>query len=277
VFTGPTSSQCVLEFDTVAADLNNYGAIAARYNALNRPTSGKLNTPAVQALPMVKTMLQGDMSPGKKYVLFVTDSETDYCDDGNPLCPLDSVTYLIEDLYAAGIGTFVLGLPSDQSQYAMNALQGFANAGAGLPAPPPMQTGIYDQCQGTAGWRTIWTAAGRTGNVPTATYQAGAMNAPLFTPDPNNRTALANAIASVIQGVKSCTFDLDEFKINLARLNEASVMIEGAAVPLDATKTNGWYMNSATQLELYGQTCADWRNPDVDDIRFDFPCDIIVD
>ena len=111
-------------------------------------------------------------------MLFVTDTETDYCDDGDQLCPIDSVAYAIQDLYASGFGTFIVGLPSDQSSYAMDALKAFANAGVGQPVAPPAQNGtpwsptaINGQCQGRAGWKSIWTAAGRTGSVPTASYR----------------------------------------------------------------------------------------------------------
>jgi hypothetical protein len=35
-------------------------------------------------------------------------------------------------------------------------------------------------------------------------------------------------------------------------------------------------MNSSTQLELVGDTCASWQKPESTKIDFNFPCDVIV-
>jgi hypothetical protein len=284
VFTGQTGVMCPM-FTTVATDINNYTKIAAAYNALGRPQF-KAETPAAQVFESVKTTLLADTAPGQKYVLFVTDTETDYCDDGSPLCPLDSVTYRIQDLYAAGIGTFIVGLPSDASMYSMVALQGFANAGVGMPVGAPVQgtqtlspADIANQCQGSTAWRAIWTAAGRTTGAATATYAATGGTAKVYTPDPMNQTALVNAISSVVAGVKSCTFDLGDvggksIKVDMTKLSQAHVLIEGTEVAQNAT--NGWSMASATQLVLNGTACTNWRMPNADDIDFQFPCSTII-
>jgi len=78
----------------------------------------------------------------------------------------------------------------------------------------------------------------------------------------------------VVQGLKSCTFDLSEVSINVDRLSEASVVIQGQAVPL--ANTDGWRMNSPTQLELVGSACTTWNKPENTKIDFNFPCDIII-
>ena len=285
VFTGQAGAMCVM-YTSVATDLNNYTKIAAAYNGLGRPQF-KAETPAAQIITgTVKAALKADTGVGQKYMLFVTDTETDYCDDGDQLCPIDSVAYAIQDLYASGFGTFIVGLPSDQSSYAMDALKAFANAGVGQPVAPPAQNGtpwsptaIAGQCQGRAGWKSIWTAAGRTGTAPTATYSTAGGNATIYTPDPTNRTALVNAIAAVVAGVKSCTFDLSDvggksIKVDTSKLAQARVIIEGTEVPQG--DTNGWSMASPTQLVLNGTACTSWRMPDKKNIDFRFPCSTII-
>jgi hypothetical protein len=284
VFTGQTGTMCPM-LTSVPTNINNYTAIAAAYNALGRPQF-KAETPAAQVLGTVKAALQADAGTGQKYVLFVTDTETDYCDDGSPLCPLDSVTWRIQDLYASGFGTFIIGLPSDQSMYSMAALQGFANAGVGMPVGAPMQgtqqltsEGIYSQCRGSSGWQAIHTASARPDGVSTATYTAAGGTAKIYTPDPMNQAALVNAISSVVAGVKSCTFDLGDvggksIKVDLMKLDQARVLVEGAMVPQDAT--NGWSMTSTTQLVLNGTACSGWRMPDKKNIDFQFPCSTII-
>lgn len=303
VFVGEAGKMCPI-FDQVPAALNNHTALAALYNRLGRPQF-KAETPAVHVLPMVKRSLMADTAPGDKYILFVTDSETDYCGDGNQLCPIDSVTYLLQDLYASGIGTFVLGLPSDASSYSTGALRAFANAGAGFPvavAAPgtaggalPTPTDIYNQCQGDMTWRSIWTMAGRTGTVPSAVYEGaggaggaaagaggaagGGRNATVYTPNPNDKNALVDTISKVLSGVKSCVFDLgnvngQSIKVDLTQLDKAKVLVMGAEVP--QSETNGWHMISASELELVGSACERWRMPNIDLIDFQFPCGTII-
>ena len=287
VFTGqaPAGATCPM-VNSVATDLNNYTKIAAAYNGLGRPQF-KAETPAAQLIiGTVKPALKADTGVGQKYMLFVTDTETDYCDDGDQLCPIDSVAYAIQDLYASGFGTFIIGLPSDQSSYAMDALKAFANAGVGQAVAPPAQNGtpwtpsaINSQCQGRTGWKSIWTAAGRTGSVPTAGYTTPGGSATAYTPDPTNRTALVNAISAVVAGVKSCTFDLSDvggksIKVDTTKLAQARVIVEGTDVAQDAT--NGWSMASQTQLVLNGTSCTSWRMPDKKNIDFRFPCGTII-
>ena len=87
--------------------------------------------------------------------------------------------YKIQDLYASGFGTLVIGLPPDASSgtsdpIASTVLQDFANAGAGqavvVPQPNAGQTiapsDVYDQCSSagynpsTNTWMSVYTSAG---------------------------------------------------------------------------------------------------------------------
>jgi len=52
------------------------------------------------------------------------------------------------------------------------------------------------------------------------------------------------------------------------------VKIMGNDVPLD--DSNGWRMNTDTQLELTGSACDAWRQPNTNTIDFMFPCDIFI-
>jgi len=93
-------------------------------------------------------------------------------------------------------------------------------------------------------------------------------------PNASDQAALAQQIASVVQGLKSCTFDLSDVSVNVDRLSEASVAIQGVTVPLSTT--DGWRMNTPTQLELVGSACTTWNLPANTKIDFNFPCDIII-
>src|SRR5262249_32176893 len=159
-----------------------------------------------------------DTSDGEKYVLFVTDGEPDYCDDGNALCPPDSVVGALQNM-AAGIGpngtqvapikTLMFGIISANPQILPSTLQAFANAGAGLPVAPPERQGqttydpnaIYDQCSGQVGWAADFAATGKPkmrgetiGTYVTDTTLAG--TAPVYRPDPTDQAALTDQIRS---------------------------------------------------------------------------------
>jgi hypothetical protein len=285
------TGQCVPDFETVPIDMDNYAAIAAKYNSLAQlqPPGAKADTPAAAVIPMVKAALLADTAgTGQKYMMFVTDSETDFCDDGNFLCAVDAVTFEIQDLYAAGIGTLVIGLPSTGAQTTAPAiLQSFANAGAGLTvALPPVgglsvPSDISSQCAGSAGsadsWAGFLAASGHTGAI--ATYGSPAGKATVYTPSSTSTADLATQISAAISGVKSCTFDLSNvngksIKVDLTQLASAHVLIQSAQIPQDAT--NGWSMSSQTQLLLNGTACKTWETPGNDNIDFQFPCQSII-
>lgn len=295
------NNQCMLDVPSVPPALNNYSAVAALYEPLARPANSK-ETPTVLALTAVAQQLRSDPLEGDKYILFVTDGEPDYCGDGNSLCPPDSVVGLLQDL-AAGIGpdgtaaapiqTLVFGISSQNTQILPTVLQGFANAGAGQPvAPitPPGQTtydpnALYDQCNGVPGWAADFVSTGKPAvrGQSIGTYAADPTlggSAPVYRPDPSDQAALTEQIRAALAGVKSCTFDLggDGVKVDLTRQDlgqVARVLVNGAALPFDAT--NGWHMLSETTVQLEGAACTAWRAPTLEtSINFDFPCDIFI-
>ena len=137
-FVGDHSSgACKLNYQSVPIALNNSATMKTAYDGWGPllPYGSKADTPAVEAIPMVQAALQADTGTGKKYMMIVTDGETDFCDDGNSLCPADAVTSMIQSMYNAtpSIGTLVIGLAdaSPTNQIEPQVLQDFANAGAG--------------------------------------------------------------------------------------------------------------------------------------------------
>jgi len=272
-------------FEPVAPALSNYDAISAAYLPMDRLPGGPGETPVIETLPLVADVLTKDTGQGDKYILFVTDGEPDFCDNGEAACPVDTVVERLQKLSTQGINTVVFGLPSGESPISTGTLQAFANAGAGQPVALPFSTktaqDVCYACQGVTGWKAEWATVGGTPDCQTpmkqvlGTYSPTAGNATVYHPDPADQAALTAQIASVVSGIKSCTFDLGgKISVNLGLLSEAGVSIEGQAVPL--SMTDGWRMNTDTQLELVGSACSTWRKPENTHIAFDFPCDIIV-
>jgi len=303
-FTGQNAAPaCMFDMQSVAPNLDNFAAISKLYLPLEKPTNPQdKETPTVLALTEAAKQLRQDTSEGDKYILFVTDGEPDYCDDGNRLCPPDSVVGLLQNM-AAGVGpggtavapihTLVFGITSPDTQILPAVLQGFANAGAGQAvAPLTINAGqtydpnsVYDQCNGVAGWSSDFTATGKPKmrGQTIGTYAADATlggSAPVYRPDPSDQAALTEQFRTALAGVKSCTFDLGEdgVKVDLKRddLGDvAHVNVNGQAVPFDPA--NGWSMSTETTVQLQGAACTAWRTPTLEtSITFDFPCDIFI-
>jgi hypothetical protein len=285
-FTGEQGDAMCPTLDPVLPALDDAAAIATRYNALTAPRKGE--TPTKAALVQVADILAKDtQAPGEKFILFVTDGQPDYCDDGNELCPPDSVVGELQTLSKANIHTIVMGISSPLTTISDSVLQAFANAGAGQPVAylNADVNAIYDQCAGVAGWAADFAATNKPAMRPSTIGSyvpptAVAGNATVFKPDLTNQMALVGEISNALSGVKSCVFDLSDptngkpIMVDTTQLDKAHVLIMGTEIPLD--DTNGWHMTSDTQLELSGTACDTWRNPMNTTIDFQFPCQIIV-
>lgn len=301
--------------NTVEPALNNYTAISNLYQMLsqqpapNSTQSGvKWETPTRQVLETLGTRILADTTPGDKYILFITDGEPDYCGDGNSLCPPDAVVWQLQKLKEAGITTIVFGLKATIAQdLPPNVLDSFANAGAGEPTLPPVRAGgdansFYDQCfnmgapadESPGGWTRDLIASGKPmmRGTTLGTYSATAGPTKPYQPDVNNQQQLVNVLSAALSGVKSCGFDLGNIngkaiRVDLAQVASATVSVgqpnadgscptPDALTPVPLSETDGWFMASATQLELRGSGCTNWRKPENKCIHFGFPCEIII-
>jgi hypothetical protein len=289
------SGSCALQYQQVAPALNNYTAIKTAYDSWGplQPFGSKADTPMYAAIPMINATLQADTDEGAKYMMLVTDSETDFCDDGNALCPADAITYLVQSMYAQtpSIGTLVVGIPdtSSPNQIEPQVLKNLANAGVGQGIGIPTGSGattamdFWYQCNGsmTTGmdWQNLFTAAGRTGMTSLATYTT-AGTASAFTPTDTSTSGLVTQISAAINTIPpSCTFDLstlsNPIKVDRTKLSEGGVFLNGVPVPLDPNNMEGWDMVSDTQLELFGSACTTYQAATAS-LNLEFPCDLII-
>jgi hypothetical protein len=284
--TGQQGGMCPI-FTSIAPALNNATAITSLYQPLGKVEGAEGQTPVIMALPLLKSLVDQPGNDGDKYVLFVTDGEPDFCDNGDAKCAVDAVVAGIQTLASQGIHTIVFGLKTSISDISGETLQAFANAGASLPAPTPFGATTKEQdvcyaCKGVPPWVAQWPQGMLTdancmtvGAQTLGKYGVAQTNATVYHPDPADQSALTAQIASVVSGIKSCTFDLGgDISVDLNQLAQASVSIEGQKLPL--AQDNGWRMNSPTQVELVGSACTTWNDPKNAHIDFNFPCDIIV-
>ena len=66
---------------------------------------------------------------------------------------------------------------------------------------------------------------------------------------------------------------IESGQINLAMAGLGQVHMDGSVVPMG---TNGWRMNSPTELELTGLACSFFRNEPATAIDFSFPCEAFL-
>jgi hypothetical protein len=283
-FTGNFAmNQCPL-FEQVSTGLNNHAAISALYSPLGAIT-GKAETPVGGALDRAKAILDADTTSGPKYILFVTDGEPDYCDDGSSLCAADSVVGRLQSLRASGITTLIFGIQNgDSTGVPRPTLQAFANAGAAEPVLPAVPAGsdvtaIGDQCQLVTPWRTDLSAAGKSfarGASLGAYTASGGGAAAVYQPNPADAKALETLIATTIGGLKSCNFDLvNGLAVDASKLDQANVRIENQTIPHN--DSNGWRMVTPMRLQLVGTACTLWREASSRTIDFQFPCGVVTD
>jgi len=279
--------------DNVAPALNNATTIKAKYDGLAWPNASdaaqigkKLESPAMYAIRATANALTADISPGDKYIIFITDGQEDFCDDSPALCGSDSTVGAIQAAFVAKVRTIVFGLQTAQFNLPAGTLGAFANAGAGEPTVASLASGqdttaIFDQCDGIAPWRADLTASGHpTMRGPTATvgtYAATPGPTKPFTPDAADQTMLVTQLSAALTPVKSCTFDLSNINgqtisVDTTKLSQAHVRIEGVEIPLSAT--NGWNVDAAapTQLVLSGTACTTWRDPASKKVDLEFGC-----
>jgi hypothetical protein len=296
-FVGDHSSgSCALSYQQVAPDINNYNNIKSAYDSWGplQPYGSTADTPMSAAIPKVKATLQADTTTGPKYMMLVTDSETDFCDNGNALCPADAITYEVQDLYnqTPSIGTLVIGIPDKSAPNPIEpqVLKNLANAGVGqgvgIPSTASTAMDVWYQCNGSmttgSSWQSLFTAAGRTGMTSLATYTTVG-NASAFTPTDTSTSSLVTQISAAINTIPpSCVFDLANLnnpikvdRSNTSALSQAGVYVNNAAVQYDPNNTDGWNMISDTELELFGQACRDYQMATAS-LNLEFPCDLII-
>ncbi len=274
-YTG-TQQNCPGLDDLGTIALNNYDAIAAKYNGL--PTSPQPNqeTPTIKALGQVIDILKADTgAPGPRAILLVTaDDDNDFCDNANRDCGNDALIATLQMAAADGIKTFIFGLDNSGIQDKV-WFDYWAQAGQGeLPNWPKAQNitqyngDIYDACNGVTPWKEIWTAQGRSGFNPAGSYSTEGGTAKAFLNADTN--AVATEIGSKVESLKSCIFDLgDNVEVKEGAMGD--IFVDEVEIPDDQ-----WKMNSPTVLELLGQACDDWKKPEVTKFFAGFACDALI-
>jgi hypothetical protein len=215
--------------------------------------------------------------PGPRYLLLVTDGNPDRCNEADPQCGQDDAIAAVQAAFAAGVTTYAVGL--GDAALAGNAaaagcwgrcgalhLQDLANAGVGEPVirntdPEYLNNCFNDRRDANGVQQYVATYA------DDATL-AGA--APFFAP--SDAAALRDTLASILQGVRSCTFTLSE-EVRAGRESTGTVRLDGQNLGFD--DPNGWTMVGSTDVELRGTACDRVQN-EVRSLEISFPCESYI-
>jgi hypothetical protein len=271
--TDPACATMTPEAPTLA--LGNYDAIDAIYGPLgDEPAANpKWETPTGFAVTSVTPELVAFTAdpPGPKYILLVTDGNPNTCMTTDPQCGQDRSVKAVQDAFAQGIGTFVVGIgdiveqPNNgcaehSSRCGEQHLQDLANAGAGLPVIAPPEEYKYEPC------------IDLEGDVLTATYEATGEpggTAPYFAT--NDGAALRDHLTQLLSSVATCTFDLDA--VVTGDPTRSLVTLNGTTLSYGDTAA-GWTLeDNRYQVTLQGSACETYRAGDTNEVHIEFFCD----
>ena len=264
------------ETDPLCADLthvdyalNNFDAINTEYKKLGTEwmPGVKWETPTGHALARAATELAALQTdpPGPKNILLVTDGNPNTCQVVDPQCGQDLSIKAVQDAYALGIKTFVIGIGEviqgnvgcepQWGRCGPDHLQDIANAGLGLAVEAPPETFVYQSCADRYGrvLQGVYTPdAGGDAKYYTATSQA----------------ELTTAIQGLLNSVLSCTVEMNARVTGNAALGQ--VEVNGASVAYQ--DPNGWQLEADTfSVTLNGSACESFKT--TGNLHIAFPCD----
>jgi hypothetical protein len=208
--TGQVQANICPLLDEVAPGPARYPQIKSLYNSLAAPVKGE--SPFMYGLDRAGELFTG---AGKKYIVFVLNGEADYCTDGLPACPTDSVIAHLQALNDAGVTTLVAAAPPllmDEPRTAAyeSALQGYANAGVGLPTTSHDDPILLNQMcsssldSGAVAWREELEASGKPDSGTLADYSETSGDAPYISLDPSDLSGMTDALTSLLESIATC-------------------------------------------------------------------------
>ena len=237
--------------ESVPPSLDNHTSIDTLFQQLSTPPAFKAETPTGAAIQEAVELLEALQDDGSKYIILATDGEPDTCAHMDPQCGQDESIKAVQDAFARGIRTIVLGIGSEVGS---KQLRDLANAGTGQAVEEPSQDFISTCVNG--GLSDV-----------TASYAPTGGDANFY--HPTDPAGLGEALASAIGGVRSCVFELSSH-LSPDAANQCTVLLDGQVLSHGVD----WHMNSETNLELAPSTCQDLQGAET--ISISCPCDVVI-
>jgi len=273
-YTATSSATCPTLINT-DPKLKNFDTIKTAYTDVG--TKAALNpngdTPTGASIAAVTKNLLAFMPdpPGPKFILLVTDGDPDTCTVNNPNCGQDESIKAIQDAYAAGIATFVIGIGDIATKLdptmrtGTQHLQDIANAGSGKPVAPNTTNYGYSACIVAKGYTAAYAATvaeGGTAPYYIVTAKDGTMA----------QKQIADAILSSLSQARSCSFNMDAKVTGDASLG--MLTFNGNQLPF-GDQQNGWSLGTdLTSITLNGAACDAWKKSG-GKVDVNFPCKLV--
>lgn len=262
------------EIRRVPYALDNFEAIDTLYSQLSTEwnPSVRWETPTGHAIQRVAADLQAYVAepPGPKYIVLVTDGNPNTCEVANPQCGQDLAIRAVQDAFAIGITTWVVGIgtivgndPGCQPSWGRcgpDHLQDLANAGVGLGVAPPPEQYVWQNC------------ADRYGRTLLGSYSLTPGAARFFTA--TDAAELESSLRGLLTGVVSCTVEMNA----LVTGNEALGKVTLAGQELPISDPNGWVLEANRyQVTLHGTACERFKSLMAGQrLDITFPCAVAV-
>ncbi len=281
--TRPTLDPTCPLLQTVTPKMMNFTDINTQYAAAGVTPTGdyKWETPTGASVAKVAADLAAfvPVPPGPKFMLLVTDGNPDTCQVRDPQCGADESIKAVQDAYAMGIGTFVIGIGEILTNNAgcvgrcgLDHLQDLANAGSGQPVMMNTNEYGYQQCTGQpTNEKATYSAAGGTAKYYTVSTTG------------SSTTDLSNAILQSLVQTRSCTFAMTATVpgggvtgVHITT-NAQKGMFSLSGTPLGYNDPNGWTLTpDQTGITLNGTACNTWKTAG-GTLTGSFPCDVMFD
>jgi hypothetical protein len=276
--------------------VDNFAALKAMLpDSATAIPSAKSETPTGEAISAAAAVLATVPSDGPKYIVLITDGLPEMCGyfDHGVFCGADPTIAATQAAFAQGIQTYVIGIGFDLGNDSQEAtageylLNGVAYAGQGLAVPPSSNLDQFRPClSGEAqvrgeteppefytgeNWRLLAQATyGDTGTTFTDQLY--------FLP---GDTQLGEQLSQVVQGVRSCSFEMDDNVIR-DQADKGAVqltMVDGTTQTLTFGDANGWILDPDRDdlVVVQGTACTQVQDQDaVEGVKIEFPCEVRI-
>lgn len=236
------SGTCPQLTEVMPPVLNNRANIDVMY----APANPGANTPTGDSLEIVATQLAMFNEPGPKLIVLATDGDPDRCEDpdGHDAISKQEVVDRAQQAYAQNIETVIIAVGD---QVSAQHQQDVANAGSGRPVPAPFPCDPVVDPVNCA-----------------RTYQ------------PATKQEMVNAFLSIINGQRTCVFTLTGAVIPGKECDgTVTLTTTMGTITIPCNDPNGWRLNSPTEIEFLGTSCATIMGDPSVQISAEFPCDSI--
>lgn len=259
----------------IAAATDNWAQlITALPDSKTAKPNEKADTPTGEAIAGAVEALKKVESDGPKYLLVLTDGEPDTCGIIDPNCGQDMAISAAQEAFTKGIQTIVVGIGDDVGVGFLNDL---AHAGQGKAVPLPELAERY-MCAHTLG-----VDADNYNETTMGEYTEGALYEGDLFFQPDNLATFQAQLGGIIEGVRSCAFEMDTaVERDKAEIGAVGFILNDGEIELLAHgHPDGWTLNAVDPsiVELQGSACQKIQGRQADlikNVKIEFPCEIRI-